>query len=134
MPIGLTAKGDMVFPLQCRESIEHQGAPATPAPTARQAPAPPLLPDSGRHKGSTERTDVVLNAATKPEPSTRPSAARTDPVEEQDEVKTANVDDRKGSEHQAAAAALDEGAPDDVSAPSAKHLGQRSALEQNQTD
>jgi hypothetical protein len=42
MPIGLTANGEMVFPLQCRELIEHQRGPvAVPSmPPLEAAPTP----------------------------------------------------------------------------------------------
>jgi hypothetical protein len=52
MPIGLTAKGDMVFPMQCRELLEQQRGPvAADAPTAlpaapvqsAAAPPPPIV-------------------------------------------------------------------------------------------
>ncbi|HEY8670059.1 MAG TPA: hypothetical protein VIL63_04400, partial [Terriglobales bacterium] len=42
MPIGLTANGEMVFPLQCREVIEHQRGPVAVAstPPVQAASAP----------------------------------------------------------------------------------------------
>jgi hypothetical protein len=36
MPIGLTASGQMVFPLQCRQLIEHQRGPEVSSPPATQ--------------------------------------------------------------------------------------------------
>lgn len=45
MPIGLTARGDLVFPMQCRELIERERGqtpeqqPPLPAPQSQQEPS-----------------------------------------------------------------------------------------------
>ena len=49
MPIGLTARGDMVFPMQCRELIERERGPVPdqqlPVPEQRsQRQAPVIAP------------------------------------------------------------------------------------------
>jgi len=56
MPIGLTADGEMVFPLQCRELIERQRGPVASSSPVQRAPAqmthrtqestmnPPIMP------------------------------------------------------------------------------------------
>jgi hypothetical protein len=42
MPIGLTARGDLVFPMQCREVLERQRGPLS----EEQRPAPEQSPQS----------------------------------------------------------------------------------------
>jgi outer membrane biosynthesis protein TonB len=56
MPIGLTARGDLVFPMQCRELIERERGPipeekqqiseprSQPEPSAKTAPAEKVTP------------------------------------------------------------------------------------------
>jgi outer membrane biosynthesis protein TonB len=56
MPIGLTARGDLVFPMQCRELIERERGPipeekqqiseprSQPEPSAKAAPAEKVTP------------------------------------------------------------------------------------------
>ena len=56
MPIGLTARGDLVFPMQCRELIERERGPipeekkqvseprSQPEPSAKTAPAEKITP------------------------------------------------------------------------------------------
>jgi hypothetical protein len=45
MPIGLTARGDLVFPMQCKEFLErHRGKPAEQKPAAKEEKAGILLP------------------------------------------------------------------------------------------
>lgn len=70
MPIGLTANGEMVFPLQCRELIERQRGPVA------VASAPPVQVDSAPTQieaevsGKPEESgDAVADANLKPEPS-----------------------------------------------------------------
>src|SRR5205807_4606991 len=75
MPIGLTAQGNLVFPLQCRAILEQQGeaahpspakpaetpslakpaetpSPAKPAQTASSGPAAPAQPEAVKPSGS----------------------------------------------------------------------------------
>jgi hypothetical protein len=49
MPIGLTARGEMVFPMQCRELLERErgSTPADPTLGAPQAAAPAPQPEAG---------------------------------------------------------------------------------------
>lgn len=50
MPIGLTAQGDMVFPLQCRELLEQQRGPvssAVTAPASKEYEAPASTKPTG---------------------------------------------------------------------------------------
>jgi hypothetical protein len=48
MPIGLTARGDLVFPMQCRELLERQRGPVTeeyrPTPDQQVHSAPVVMP------------------------------------------------------------------------------------------
>ncbi len=37
MPIGMTAQGDLVFPMQCRDLLQHSAQPAAPPSPTRQA-------------------------------------------------------------------------------------------------
>jgi hypothetical protein len=70
MPIGLTASGEMVFPLQCRELIERQRGPvavaSTPPVQVDSAPTQIQAEVSGKPE---ESSDAVADANLKPEPS-----------------------------------------------------------------
>lgn len=139
-PIGLTANGDMVFPLQCRELVEHQG-PTAPPPSVQAAPAAIKneVQDSGTRNGNDKGNNAVIGAAAQPAPSTGSSAAERKLFKENDETKPPRTSkseseskpnpDQKGRAHQAANSP-NEAALDDGSAPSpAKSIGQRSAVD-----
>jgi hypothetical protein len=66
MPIGLTAQGDMVFPLQCRELLEQQRGPISSAVTA-PAPKESERPDSKKPAGSSD-TQIGSDMRKPPEP------------------------------------------------------------------
>jgi hypothetical protein len=46
MPIGLTARGEMVFPMQCRELLERERGPTPLTLGAPQAAAPASQPEA----------------------------------------------------------------------------------------
>jgi hypothetical protein len=128
-PIGLTANGEMVFPLQCRELVERQRGPAASLPSVQTAPAPAQneVQDSGTHKRNDKSDNAVIGAATQPGTS-----AERKLVEENDKTKPPNTSksesNRKGADQ--AATSPNEVAPDDGLASSpAKRTGQRSAVD-----
>ena len=61
MPIGLTANGQMVFPLQCRELIERQHGPAPSPASVVAAASVPALQDTGARK--TDTSDNIVAGA-----------------------------------------------------------------------
>jgi len=58
-PIGLTANGDIVFPWECRETIERQRGPISIS-----LPNPPNGPPSREPSPDARREDAVATAAT----------------------------------------------------------------------
>jgi len=69
MPIGVTAKGQMVFPLQCRELIERQHRPTSPSASVELAAPAPALQDTGTRKTGTN-DNIAASAPRRPELST----------------------------------------------------------------
>jgi hypothetical protein len=70
MPIGLTADGEMVFPLQCRGLIEHQRGPVASSPLATQGIPAPSHNDA-QNSGKPETSgNAVVHAPHNQEPST----------------------------------------------------------------
>jgi hypothetical protein len=105
MPIGLTANGEMVFPLQCRELIEHQRGPVVAAPSAtRGLPARDQndAPDSGKPNETGSNT-VVSVSPTQDPPIKDASNPEPTLSNQNDETKTTNTENsgqtpiRKGS-------------------------------------
>jgi hypothetical protein len=93
MPIGLTARGEMVFPMQCRELLDRERGPAAPdlsaaatptvpAPAAQQsaaapdqtvAAAPPRKPTVVRLRRTPRPlTDPIATGSTTARPISRP--------------------------------------------------------------
>src|SRR5882724_10090746 len=72
MPIGLTARGDMVFPMQCREVIERERGPVPEqqpqAPEQRSQQEPPKIAPA-------EKADIVTTGLTQERPRKRVSRA-----------------------------------------------------------
>ncbi len=68
MPIGVTTNGQMVFPLQCRELIERQHGPTSPASVELAAPAPSLQDTRTRKIGTND--NIAASPPKQPEPST----------------------------------------------------------------
>ncbi len=65
MPIGLTARGDMVFPMQCREVIERERGPVpAQAPEQRSQQEPPKIAPA-------EKVDLVTTGLTQERPRKR---------------------------------------------------------------
>jgi hypothetical protein len=68
MPIGLTAGGDLVFPMQCREIIERERGPVSEqpskAPEQRSQQEPPKIAPA-------EKVDVVTTGLTQERPRKR---------------------------------------------------------------
>ncbi len=82
-PIGLTAGGQMVFPLQCREFLEAKRGPVispvpqqTGATSAEEKEKPPAQPD--RTDGDVAAASPDLSPANNSVPATEPAAAKTD--------------------------------------------------------
>jgi hypothetical protein len=72
MPIGLTARGDMVFPMQCREVIERERGPVPEqqpqAPEQRSQQEPPKIAPA-------EKVDIATTGLTQERPRKRVSRA-----------------------------------------------------------
>jgi len=68
MPIGLTARGDLVFPMQCRELIERERGPVPEqqpqAPEQRSQQEPPKIAPA-------EKVDIVTTSLTQERPRKR---------------------------------------------------------------
>jgi hypothetical protein len=71
MPIGLTARGDLVFPMQCRELIERERGPVAEQqlrmPEQRSQQEPPKVTPAEKDAATTVQTTAVQ--ATTPQPS-----------------------------------------------------------------
>ena len=118
MPIGVTANGQMVLPLQCRDLIERQGGPISPSASVELAAPTPAHQDIGTRKTGTN-DNIAASAPKQPEPLT--SAPVADKIAEQND-KTHGPDSlkpgtaQKDPEH-VAAAPTNEIEPKDVVAP-----------------
>ena len=108
MPIGLTAKGEMVFPLQCREVIEHQRGPvavaSTPPVQAASAPARIEVEVSGKPK---EGGNAVSDADLKPESKSDAPVVEPERVEGNKQAKPTS--DSKGEKAERKSNELDGG-------------------------
>jgi hypothetical protein len=97
MPIGLTADGEMVFPLQCRELIEHQRGPVAASPPA-QGPAPSQ--DDAQNSGKPNETsgNAFASAPLNPKPSTN-GAPVSEPklAEKNDETKPTSTENSEAA-------------------------------------
>ena len=89
MPIGLTAKGEMVFPLQCREVIEHQRGPVAVASTPPVQPASAPTQNEAKVSAKPEESgDAVADANLKPDLSKSDApVVELNPVEENKQAK-----------------------------------------------
>jgi hypothetical protein len=70
MPIGLTARGDLVFPMQCRELIERERGPVAEQqlrmPEQHSQQDPPKLTPAAKDIATTLKTTEVQTTAAQP--------------------------------------------------------------------
>ena len=104
MPIGLTARGDLVFPMQCRELIERERGPipeekkqvseprSQPEPSAKTAPAEKITPVAVAP--AEKVTPVVAVAPVEVTPSEKDTAA-TGQAQERARKRLARTERRK---------------------------------------
>jgi hypothetical protein len=95
MPIGLTAAGEMVFPLQCRELIEHQRGPVVSSPPATLAP-PARDQIDAQNSGKPHETsgNAVVSVSPTQEPLTGDASISEPKLSNpNDETKPTNTED-----------------------------------------
>jgi outer membrane biosynthesis protein TonB len=116
MPIGLTARGDLVFPMQCRELIERERGPipeekkqvseprSQPEPSAKTAPTEKITPVAVAP--AEKVTPVVAVAPVEVTPAEKDTAA-TGQAQERARKRLARTERRKLQGPAPAAAASD---------------------------
>lgn len=73
MPIGLTASGEIVFPIQCKEFIErHRGADVAPKPAAVEE-SKPAAPEEKQPAAVEDKTAARQPEDAKPSEAAKPS-------------------------------------------------------------
>ena len=104
MPIGLTARGDLVFPMQCRELIERERGPiaeekkqiseprSQPEPSAKTAPAEKVTPVA---VAPAEKVTPVAVAPVAVTPAEKDAAAAAGQAQERARKRLARAERRK---------------------------------------
>jgi hypothetical protein len=128
MPIGLTAAGEMVFPLQCRELIEHQRGPVVSSPPATLAsPARDQIDAQNSGKPHETSGNAVVSASPTQEPPTRDASISEPKLSNpNDETKPTNTED-SGAVNTPIRNGRNEVASDDVSGTIKPSVGPPSA-------
>jgi hypothetical protein len=92
MPIGLTARGDLVFPMQCRELIERERGPIPEE--KRQISEPRSQPEPSAKPAPAEKATPVAAAAAEATPPEKDVAA-TGQAQERARKRLARAERRK---------------------------------------
>jgi hypothetical protein len=106
MPIGLTASGEIVFPIQCKEFLErHRGKPAEQKPDAKEEKAGILLPAWAngaalvKPSQAAKQSEGVAPAESKPAIKPVETVPLPKRVEDEPRERAKSPDDRYCSEH-----------------------------------
>lgn len=99
MPIGLTARGDLVFPMQCRELIERERGPIpekqqTSEPRSQPEPAVKMPPVEAVKMTPAEKVTPVAAAPVEAVPAEKDAATTVQP-QERARKRLARVERRK---------------------------------------
>ena len=109
MPIGLTARGDLVFPMQCRELIERERGPipqekqqtseprSQQEPSAKTAPAEKVTPVA---VAPAEKVTPVAVAPVEVTPAEKDAAAAAGQAQERARKRLARAERRKQQDSQ----------------------------------
>src|SRR3981189_2559214 len=104
MPIGLTARGDLVFPMQCRELIERERGPIPEEkqqisePRSQQEPSAKTAPAEKVTQGAVAPAEEVAQLAVAPvavSPAEKDAAAAAGQAQEKPPIDIAGPERRK---------------------------------------